>query len=1215
MKILRFNFLSILFLLSINSIYGNEIRIGKQQGGQSATIDFSSIATREYVAGATSAITGVGGNDARYTLAEGTIASRLDILETATFTYTVLFSTVGSYNWTVPYGVNFITVEMKGGSGGDFEGDGGAYGQYIKSSFTVTSGNILNLNVGGVGNDAGTVGIGNNGKGGFNGGGDGGLDLNFNFLGNGGGGATDIRIGGSTWTDRVLVAGGGAGDGLPTGENVKGGNASYPNGLKGMDVENTQGGGGGTQSEGGYGGWDSVYNYYGSTGILGVGGNGADGDVNSFGGAGGGGGYYGGGGGGAGGLGLGGGGGSSYSDPTYSTIFQTATTKGDGYLKIIYKQTMQDYVSSATSSITGLPSPDARFTLFKDTAEGSIEGWRIFQTTFTASAGGGGFDLFASSFASNGSGNAYISSMTALGTITSTSGFVGLGAGLTGNASGLSAGYASTAGNANTVSNGLYTNTNFSGDVSGAYNATAVQDDSHNHTGATISGLPSTAVPSWDLFKSTAESEINQFNLCASTIEGKIDRFSLHVSSFDNRNSTITVYSITATTALIQNLSVEQSANIHNTVTFSSNIVIDSTGVWSNITLPSVGAAIDLGYIQMNSTGNVYGLWIVPRSAILNVSNTRVIGCSVGINYKNIGSALTERVPFWAHADNAGPNTRQGIFAFTGGTGVNPQISIGKGGSGNLPVSDSFTMGYHSSDSPFYPHTAFIHAVGQSPRYPPIMFFKDQNSGTGSNSSPHTQPFMVIGNQTDTFVTIGSSVSTSTWLPSYFPETLVLGNGLSANNYFKVSDSNVFFSTVVAGNPLAYIVLRPTGTQGTNTPAFLSSGAPTSWQAMNNSIPNACMSTIPVAAVADYFIYYNFRIESASMTYPIKGVSISCLYMSTSATGATRKMCISYSSSTTAPIYFSTVATFLQTSNWAVGYSSFTGYFNRNPITGKSWTWEQINTGVWGGAFGVNTSVNVAQVKDYKVEVYYSSTSQIIYDNNRMGIGEGNPQATLDVRGLGNPNSQNPYLLVLATSADIMSARETINSVGEYKIVATSISYSMNGSTYAQTHVAREMAISSYSITAIATMTLTIPDAVFHGRSIHLIIISSGSSIACAPILRFNGETGTTLTYSWRGSSDTVLVSSANATGVSLFGAPSVTSLRPFDSEMIIHNNVSTNAKLFQWEAVSDANSPPTKIDCGGKWNNNSQITSFRLSNPQGATFNGLTMFVEVINP
>lgn len=58
-------------------------------------------------------------------------------------------------------------------------------------------------------------------------------------------------------------------------------------------------------------------------------------------------------------------------------------------------------------------------------------------------------------------------------------------------AANISAGTAgiSISGNAATVTNGLYTSTNFSGDVSGAYNAIAVTNDSHSHSNATISGL------------------------------------------------------------------------------------------------------------------------------------------------------------------------------------------------------------------------------------------------------------------------------------------------------------------------------------------------------------------------------------------------------------------------------------------------------------------------------------------------------------------------------------------------------------------------------------------------------------------------------------------------------------------------------------------------------------------------------------------------------
>ena len=90
--------------------------------------------------------------------------------------------------------------------------------------------------------------------GGFNGGGDGAVD-NFGQLGSGGGGASDIRIGGTTLEDRVLVAGGGGGGGGASCNSASavGGNGGGLVGLPGASsgCPGGVGGGGGTQTAGG----------------------------------------------------------------------------------------------------------------------------------------------------------------------------------------------------------------------------------------------------------------------------------------------------------------------------------------------------------------------------------------------------------------------------------------------------------------------------------------------------------------------------------------------------------------------------------------------------------------------------------------------------------------------------------------------------------------------------------------------------------------------------------------------------------------------------------------------------------------------------------------------------------------------------------------------------------------------------------------------------
>jgi hypothetical protein len=205
--------------------------------------------------------------------------------------------------------------------------------------------------------------------GGFNGGGNGGVSSTSN--GGGGGGASDVRTGGMTLADRVIVAAGGGGSGGSNSYNptpgaggagnaftsaagfggggangcalgANGGEAggtgpSYGSGGGGAGF--TSGGGGGGQPSAATGGW-------GCNGVLGNGGagggtsficGGASGGIN--GGGGGGGGYYGGGGGmtGTGGCNGGGGGGSSWVSPLLTAPSFTAGNKtGNGQITIIY---------------------------------------------------------------------------------------------------------------------------------------------------------------------------------------------------------------------------------------------------------------------------------------------------------------------------------------------------------------------------------------------------------------------------------------------------------------------------------------------------------------------------------------------------------------------------------------------------------------------------------------------------------------------------------------------------------------------------------------------------------------------------------------------------------------------------------------------------------------------------------------------------------------
>jgi hypothetical protein len=276
----------------------------------------------------------------------------------------VTFSFTGATeNFSVPAGVTTIEIELAGAQGGSGNSSGGL-GGYVKGTLSVTGGSTIYVNVGG--------------QNGWNGGGaagTGGSATNLSFVG---GGASDVRIGGTALTDRKAVGGGGGGAGRKDCSTQAGGGGGYPGGLGGKgsgtktggtgtltaggsvsgnanSTENCDyspsGGGGGGQNGGGASGSYGVA--AGGTsgncgavnaeqagaitgfsgGCFGTGGNG--GSNSNSGGGGGGGGWYGGGAGGAN-WASGGGGGSSYLGLMTSTSYTNATRSGNGYATITY---------------------------------------------------------------------------------------------------------------------------------------------------------------------------------------------------------------------------------------------------------------------------------------------------------------------------------------------------------------------------------------------------------------------------------------------------------------------------------------------------------------------------------------------------------------------------------------------------------------------------------------------------------------------------------------------------------------------------------------------------------------------------------------------------------------------------------------------------------------------------------------------------------------
>lgn len=169
-------------------------------------------------------------------------------------------------DWTVPAGVETVTLTLEGEAGGTNDGGEhpGGDGGRVNGTLSVSPGETLYLR-----QTAG--GISSRGYGGD------------------GGDAADVRRGGTTLSDRIAVAAGGGGG---SDDRSAGPSNGHPGGAGGADTgEGGSGTGGGTQSAGGSGTGD------GEDGSFGIGGDGGVEDGAGGDGGGGGAGWYGGGGG------------------------------------------------------------------------------------------------------------------------------------------------------------------------------------------------------------------------------------------------------------------------------------------------------------------------------------------------------------------------------------------------------------------------------------------------------------------------------------------------------------------------------------------------------------------------------------------------------------------------------------------------------------------------------------------------------------------------------------------------------------------------------------------------------------------------------------------------------------------------------------------------------------------------------------------------------
>ena len=123
----------------------------------------------------------------------------------------VIFEYTGSEQaFTVPAGISSLGVTANGAQGGNNGNSNGGLGGFVSGDISVIPGMVLYVYVGG--------------QNGYNGGGGTGTGGSSNYpAGVNGGGASDIRVGGNTLSDRVIVAGGGGGAGRSTCNKQHGG--------------------------------------------------------------------------------------------------------------------------------------------------------------------------------------------------------------------------------------------------------------------------------------------------------------------------------------------------------------------------------------------------------------------------------------------------------------------------------------------------------------------------------------------------------------------------------------------------------------------------------------------------------------------------------------------------------------------------------------------------------------------------------------------------------------------------------------------------------------------------------------------------------------------------------------------------------------------------------------------------------------------------------
>jgi prepilin-type N-terminal cleavage/methylation domain-containing protein len=155
--------------------------------------------------------------------------------------YVVNVQTSGTYKLEV-WGAEGSGIRLSGNTSSGRGGTGG----YSSGIINLTSGTTLYIYTGGTGKSSSQ----GTGTGGFNGGGSG-YSSSIWEPGNGGGGATDIRIGGTSLYQRVIVAGGGGGGGEDEGDVFGYGGGTTGVGYSSYDATQVLAGGGGAFGLGG----------------------------------------------------------------------------------------------------------------------------------------------------------------------------------------------------------------------------------------------------------------------------------------------------------------------------------------------------------------------------------------------------------------------------------------------------------------------------------------------------------------------------------------------------------------------------------------------------------------------------------------------------------------------------------------------------------------------------------------------------------------------------------------------------------------------------------------------------------------------------------------------------------------------------------------------------------------------------------------------------